>query len=31
MKAPGVDYVAYTADNLERLDAALERYRSAFG
>ncbi|MFI0844684.1 phosphotransferase [Mesorhizobium sp. IMUNJ 23232] len=31
MKAPGVDYVAYTADNLERLDAALERYRSTFG
>jgi thiamine kinase-like enzyme len=31
MKAPGVDYVAYTAENLERLDAALERYRSTFG
>lgn len=31
MQAPGVDYVAYTAENLERLDAALERYRSAFG
>ncbi|MDQ6434753.1 choline kinase family protein [Mesorhizobium sp. LHD-90] len=31
MKAPGVDYVAYTAENLERLDAALGRYRSTFG
>jgi thiamine kinase-like enzyme len=30
MKAPGVDYVAYTAENLERLDVALARYRSAF-
>ncbi|MEQ1951939.1 choline kinase family protein [Mesorhizobium sp. CN2-181] len=31
MKAPGVDYVAYTAENLERVDAVLERYRSSFG
>ena len=30
LDAPGVDYVAYTAENLERLDAALDRYCSAF-
>ena len=30
LDAPGVDYVAYTAENLERLDAALDRYHSAF-
>jgi hypothetical protein len=31
LDAPGVDYVAYTAENLSRLDAALEAYRSRYG
>ena len=31
LDAPGVDYVAYTAENLSRLDAALETYRSHYG
>ncbi len=31
LNAPGVDYVAYTNENLERLDAALERYRTRYG
>ena len=31
LDAPGVDYVAYTQENLERLDAALDAYRSAYG
>ena len=31
LDAPGVDYVAYTAENLERLDAAVETYRAAYG
>ncbi len=31
LDAPGVDYVAYTQENLERLDAAVEAYRSAYG
>ena len=31
LDVPGADYVAYTAENLERLDAALDRYRTAFG
>jgi thiamine kinase-like enzyme len=31
LSAPGVDYVAYTADNLARLDAALDHYRSTYG
>jgi thiamine kinase-like enzyme len=31
LDAPGVDYVAYTTENLTRLDAALERYRSKYG
>ncbi len=31
LEAPGADYVAYTEENLTRLDAALERYRSRFG
>jgi len=31
LDAPGVDYVAYTAENLERLEAALEDYQSRFG
>lgn len=30
LEAPGVDYEAYTAENLERLEAVLERYRSEF-
>jgi thiamine kinase-like enzyme len=30
LDAPGVDYVAYTNENLERLTIALERYRSVF-
>lgn len=31
LDAPGVDYVAYTAENLDRLDAALDAYRSTYG
>lgn len=31
MATPGVDYVAYTANNLQALDTALERYRTVFG
>lgn len=31
LSAPGVDYTAYTSENLERLDAALDSYRSAYG
>lgn len=31
LSAPGVDYAAYTAENLLRLDQVLERYRSAYG
>jgi thiamine kinase-like enzyme len=31
LEAPGVDYVAYTAENLARLEAALEAYRAAYG
>lgn len=31
LDAPGADYVSYTQENLDRLDAALKIYRSAFG
>lgn len=31
LDAPGTDYVAYTQENLERLDAALEHYRTNHG
>lgn len=31
LTAPGVDYVAYTAENLSRLDVALERYCTTYG
>jgi thiamine kinase-like enzyme len=31
LDAPGADYVAYTHDNLERLEAALDRYRTQYG
>ncbi len=31
LDAPGADYEAYTAENLQRLDAALDRYQSRFG
>ncbi len=31
LEAPGVDYVAYTQENLDRLDAALDRYQRRFG
>lgn len=31
LTAPGADYVAYTAENLARLDAALESYQTAYG
>ena len=31
LAAPGADYAGYTADNLARLDAALGRYRTAYG
>lgn len=30
LDAPGVDYVAYTEENLERLDAVVDDYRSRF-
>ncbi len=31
LDAPGADYVAYTADNLKRLDEAVDRYHSIYG
>lgn len=31
LDAPGVDYQAYTAENLVRLDAALDQYHSTYG
>lgn len=31
LTAPGADYVAYTTENLERLDQVLERYRTKYG
>ena len=31
LDAPGVDYVAYTAGNLARLEAALDAYRTTYG
>lgn len=31
LNAPGADYVAYTAENLARLDAALENYQTTYG
>lgn len=31
LSAPGSDYVAYTAENLGKLDAALETYRTLYG
>jgi thiamine kinase-like enzyme len=31
LSAPGVDYVAYTAENLQRLDQAIDHYRSIYG
>lgn len=31
LSAPGVDYVAYTAENLSRLNAALESYQTTYG
>ena len=31
LSALGVDYVAYTAENLEKLEAALETYRTQYG
>jgi thiamine kinase-like enzyme len=31
LTAPGADYVAYTAENLARLEAALENYQTAYG
>ena len=31
LSAPGADYVAYTAENLARLEAALETYRTTYG
>jgi hypothetical protein len=31
LNAPGADYAAYARENLTRLDAALERYRSKYG
>lgn len=31
LDAPGADYEAYTEENLQRLDAALDRYQSRFG
>jgi len=31
LDAPGVDYTAYTAENLGRLEAALDSYRTRYG
>jgi thiamine kinase-like enzyme len=31
LSAPGADYVAYTTENLARLDAALETYQTTYG
>ena len=31
LSAPGADYVAYTAENLARLDAALDTYETTYG
>ncbi|MBA8899935.1 choline/ethanolamine kinase family protein [Phyllobacterium sp. P30BS-XVII] len=31
LNAPGVDYVAYTHENLERLQQALDRFRTTYG
>ena len=31
LNTPGTDYVAYTAENLRRLDAALDAYRTQYG
>lgn len=31
LAAPGVDYAAYAAENLDRLDAAVDRYRTRHG
>jgi len=31
LDAPGTDYVAYTQENLRRLDAALDAYRTRYG
>ena len=31
LNAPGTDYVAYTAENLRRLDVALDTYRTQYG
>jgi thiamine kinase-like enzyme len=31
LSAPGVDYVAYTTENLARLDTALDHYRTTYG
>jgi thiamine kinase-like enzyme len=31
LSAPGADYVAYTAENLARLDAALDNYQKTYG
>ena len=31
LNAPGVDYVAYTKDNLDALEGVLTAYRARFG
>jgi thiamine kinase-like enzyme len=31
LAAPGADYVAYTAENLDRLEKTLDRYRTTYG
>jgi thiamine kinase-like enzyme len=31
LDTPGIDYVAYTAENLARLEAALDTYRTKYG
>jgi thiamine kinase-like enzyme len=31
LDAPGADYETYTAENLTRLDAALDQYHSTYG
>jgi hypothetical protein len=31
LNAPGADYIAYTAENLQRFETALERYWAEHG
>lgn len=31
LSAPGADYIGYTADNLRRLEEALDHYQTTYG